>query len=409
MTQYQSNFNAYAAFKAQSALGTQATGAGGIILRQTGGTPGKLTKTPIESKEVRRDAQKTIGRHGMQATTAGPYTCEVSQGSFDPLYQALLRGTWDSEITANAGDFTSTTFGANTIVWASGNPITKGFRVNDVIEITASATPANNSRNIRIAGLSATTITTVETLTTAGGGDTSTVIKRRGRKVIMPAAGSLVNTFFTIDEYEFDLDSSRVFTDCFGKSGKWTMTPNGLLTFDVDFVGTGKFDILTGSGAPLLTTPTLPSSTPLAVLDATLRIGGVDVGDLTSFDLTIDTAPVAPAVAGSKISPTVLPGQNQVSMNLKFLRKDTSWDADFLNETSLSLQVLAVPNMAEPKDFLALTVPFFTLSSADVSALTTAGGARDVTIQVPAALVGIDTTGAANDATMMSIQISNNS
>lgn len=409
MPAYQTNFNAYVAFKAQSALGSQASGSGGIILRQTGGTPGKLSKTAIESKEVRRDAQKTRGRHGMQATAAGPYSCEVSMGAFDPLYQALLRGTWDTEISTSAADFTSTTFGAHTIAWASGNPITKGFRVNDVIEITASATAANNGKNLRLTGVSATTLTVAETLTTDGGGDITTVIKRRGRKVIMPAAGSLVNTWFTIDEYEYDIDASRVFTDCFTKSGKWTMQPNGLLTFDVDFVGTGQFEIDTAGGAPLLTTPALPSGTPLAVLDATLRIAGVDVADLTSFDLTIDTAPVAPPVAASKISPTVLPGQNTVAMNLKFLRKDTSWDADFLAETGLSLSVLAVENTIEPKNFLSLNVPYFTLGSADLAALSTAGGPRDVTISVPAALIGSDPTGAAYDATMMSVQIANNS
>lgn len=409
MTAYQTNFNAYAAFKAQSALGSQATGSGGTILRQTGGTPGKLAKTAIESKEVRRDAQRTRGRHGMQATTAGPYNCEVSMGAFDPLYQALLRGTWDAEITKTQADFTSLTTGAHTIILTSGNPITMGFRVGDVIEATGLSDAANNSKNLRITGLDATTITVAETLVVNAVADTSCTIVRRGRKVIMPAAGSLVNTYFTIDEYEYDLDSSRVFTDCFPKSGKWTMQPNGLLTFDVDFVGTGQFEIDTGAGAPLLTSPTLPTGTPLAVLDATLRCGGADIADLTSFDLTIDTAPVAPAVAASKISPTVLPGLNTVSMNLKFLRHDTSWDADHLNETGLSLQVLAVEPTAEPKNFLALNVPYFTLGSADVSALSTAGGARDVTISVPAALIGSDPTGAGYDATMMSIQIANNS
>ena len=58
----------------------------------------------------------------------------------------------------------------------------------------------------------------------------------------------------------------------------------------------------------------------------------------------IDNGAVAPAVAGSKTSPTVLPGQNSVSMNLKFLRKDINWDRLFLAETQLSLSVLAVPS-----------------------------------------------------------------
>jgi hypothetical protein len=159
----------------------------------------------------------------------------------------------------------------------------------------------------------------------------------------------------------------------------------------------------------VLTTPTLPTSQPLAALDAVLSIGGVDQVDLTSFDVTIDNAAVAPAVAGSKVSPTVLPGMNTVVMNLKFLRKDTTWDADFLNETSLSLKLMAVDQTTEPKNFISINVPYFTLGSADVSAMSTAGGAAETTISIPSSLVGHDPTGAGNDDTMISFQVSNNS
>lgn len=406
---YQTNFNAYVAAKVQSAIGTPASGSGGFIIRQTGGTPAKLTKTAIDSKEVRRDAQHTRGRHGMQATTAGPYGTEVSIGSVDPIYVALLRGVWDTEITTTQSDFTSLTTGAHTIILTSGNPITLGFRVNDVIQATGLTDAANNSKNLHITGLSATTITVAETLVVNAVADTSCSIIRRGRKVIMPAAGALVNTYFTLDSYEYDIDTSRVLSDCFVKSGKWSMAPNGLVMFEPTFVGTGDWTIETAGSSPLLTSPTLSSGAPLAVLDATLLIGGVVMADLTAFDVTLDTAPVAPAVAASKISPTVLPGLNTVTMNLKFLRKDTSWDADFLNESSMSLSVTAVDQAAEPKNFLSLNVPYFTLGSADVSALSTAGGPREVTISVPSALVGHDTTGAGYDDTMMSIAVSNNS
>jgi hypothetical protein len=403
---FQTNFNGYVAFKAQSALGSQASGSGGTILRTTGGGPGKLAKTAIASKEVRRDAQMTRGRHGLKATT-GSYDTEVSLGAVDPIVQALLRGTWDAGFSLTASDFTSLTYGANTIVFDSGNPITKGVRVNDVIELTGSESSGNNGRNLRVTGVDATTITVAETLTTDATPDTGATIVRRGRKVIMPAAGSLVSTYFTIEEYSYDLDASRVFTDCFWKSGKWAMAPNGIITFTPAFVGTGQLDILTDTSAPLLTGPTTPAGSPMAALDATLRAAGGDSVSLTSFDLTIDNGAVAPAVAGSTQSPTVLAGQNQVSLNLKFLRSDTSWDTGFLDETSYSLSVLMVPNMEEPKDFIALNVPYFTLGGADPSALATTGGAAEITLSIPAALVGSDPTGAANDATMMSVQISN--
>jgi len=402
---YQTNFNGYAAFKVQSGIGVQASGAGAKILRQTGGSPGKLSKAAIDSKEIRQDAQHTRGRHGMQTTIGGPYTTELSLGSVDDILEAILRGTWDTELTLAAADFTSLTYGLHTIVFAANSPITKGIRVNDVLELTVAEDAGNALHNVRVTSLSATTITVAETLTVDAVADTTATLKRRGRKLIMPAAGSLVNRYFTIEEQENDLASSRLFTDCFWKSAKISMAPNGLIMFEPSWIGTGAFSV--NAGAPILTTPTLPSSPPMAALDATLRLGGVDVADIAAFEITIDNGAVAPAVVGSKISPTVLPGLNQVSMSMTLLHKDMSYISAFLNETAFSLSFLAVENAAEPKNFISFNVPNFSLGSADLSPMSTAGGSRTTTIAVPAALVGHDNTGVADDDSMFSVQISN--
>ena len=86
-----------------------------------------------------------------------------------------------------------------------------------------------------------------------------------------------------------------------------------------------------------------------------------------------------------------------------------SYISGFLNETGYSVSLKCVPNMAEPKDFININVPNFTLGGADISPMSTAGGARTVTIAVPAALVGHDSTGSGYDDTALSIQVSNNS
>lgn len=402
---YQSNFYGYSAFLVQSGLGTPATGAGGTIIRQTGGTPGKLSKAAIQSKEIRGDAQPVKGRHGMQTAVGGPYGMELSIQSMDQIMQAVMRGTWDTEITKTQADFTSLTTGLHTIILTSGNPITMGFRVNDVIQCTGLTDVANNSINLRTTGLSATTITVAETLVVNAVADTSCSIIRRGRKVINPVAGSLVNRYFTIEEYESDIGASRLFNDCYWKSMKFSMQPNGIITFEPQWVGTGTFTAATSSA--VLTSPTLIATAPMAALDATLRLGGVDVADLTAFDLTIDNGAVAPAVVGSKVSPTVMGGLNQVSMNLTILQKDLTYISGFLNETGYSISLKAVDNMSEPKNFISINVPNFTLGGADVAPMSTAGGARTVTISVPVALIGHDTTGTGYDDTTCSVQISN--
>lgn len=404
---YQSNFYGYAAFLVQSGIGVPSSGGGGTIIRQGGGTRGKLSKAAIQSKEIRQDAQPVRGRHGQQTAVGGPYTTELSIQSADQIMQAVMRATWDTELTKTQSDFTSLTTGAHTIVLTSGSPIALGFRVNDVIELLNFTDAGNDLTDLRITGLSATTITVAEALTVEATPDTTCSLVRRGRKIIFPAAGSLVNRYFTIEEYESDITGSNLFTDCFWKSMKFSMAPNGLVMFEPSWVGTGSFTPTSGSA--VLTSPTLISNPPMAALDATLRLGGVDVADITSFDLTIDNGAVAPATVGSKISPTVMPGLNQVSMNLTVLQKDMAYITGFLNETGYSLSLKCVDNMAEPKNFININVPNFTLGGADISAMSTAGGAATVTISIPAALIGHDSTGAGYDDTAASIQVSNNS
>jgi len=94
-------------------------------------------------------------------------------------------------------------------------------------------------------------------------------------------------------------------------------------------------------------------------------------------------------------------------MSMTLLHKDMTYISAFLNETAFSLSFLAVENAAEPKNFISFNVPNFSLGSADLSPMSTAGGSRTTTIAVPAALVGHDNTGVADDDSMFSVQISN--
>ena len=202
--------------------------------------------------------------------------------------------------------------------------------------------------------------------------------------LINPAASALVNRYFTIEEYESDIGASRVFKDCFWKSMKLSMSPNGLIMFDPAWVGSGSMTVNTG--AATLTTPTLATSAPMAALDATLSLNGSAVLDIVSFDINIDNGAVAPQVVGSKISPTVLPGLNQVSMNITVLQKDMSYISAHLGETGYALSLLAT----DGTNNMHIDVPYFTLGSADISPMSTAGGSRTVTLQIPTALVGRD-------------------
>lgn len=404
---YQTQSNGYVAYKAQSGLGVPASGSGASVLRTSGGAGGRLTKASTESNEVRRDGMRNRGRHGNQKT-AGPYTAEMSLGLMDDIVEAIVRDTWQAPlvITEATGGLTSITTGANTIVNGGGSWITSGIRVGDVLRLTGHSSAGNNSRNLRVTGVTSSTITVAETLTVNAVADTSFTITRP-RKLTQYNGGALIKRYFTIEEHELDIDGSEIFSDCVWNSLRIAMAPNGIVSMDPAWVGTGQFQIQTGGSAPMFTSPTEPTGVPMAAADATIRFNTGDVLDLTAFELTIDIGATSPDVVASRYAPDVFSGQMSVGLSLTALRQDLQYVTNFLNETPCSLHFLAVENETEPKDFVSVYVPNFTLGTVDKSAPSREGGPRTQTIAIPAALVGKDLTGGAFDPTMVKIQVSN--
>ncbi len=409
-TTYQTQFNNYVAYKAQSARGTAATGTGAYLLPVTGGK-GQLTKQAVQSQQVRQDGMAVRGRHGTQKTS-GQYQGELQLSNYDPILEAVMRGTWASgaSITQATGSMSSATMSAtgSTITFSGGSVITAGVRVWDIVTFTVGLAAGDLNRPLRVTGLTATTITVAETLTTVTGPVSTYSFSVKGRKLINPASGALVQRYFTIEEAELDADQSELFTDC--KWGKidLSMQPNGMLNITPSWVGTGAAQGLTGASAPYYTSPALVgSATPLAAIDATLRIGTADYVDLTAFSLSIDLGLNAPDVVGAKVSPDVFDGIMKVSGSITAMRKDLAPFTDFLNENQLALNMLAQVPGTSPTDFLSFSVVNFTLGGVDKSEIKRDGGPRTVTLNIAAELVGVDTRGGAYDQTMVKIQASN--
>jgi hypothetical protein len=407
MTNYQTGSNAQIAYKKQADRGVPANGAGASVLRISGGNGIKLAKQAIASAEIRKDGLSTRGRHGTQQITAA-YNAEASLGALDTIIEAIMRGTWDVNILSKTqADFTGLTTDVDGINLQTGNPIALGFRVGDVIRATGLPDAANNNRNIRVAALSAAKIFTAEPLIANAVADTTCTLTRPGKRLINPA--TLLKSYFTVEEFEGDIDESTVAPDCVWGSIKFSMSSaNSLLTADPSLVGTGQIQVLGNGASPMFANAVATQDSPFSVVDATIRLGGVDLVELTSFDLTLDISPSAPATFGSpgqKFSPDVFTAPLAVSMNVSALRKDLARLADFIAETRYTLHILAVDNTAEPKDFLSIAVPNFTLGSVDPSAFTKQGGPRTQTIAIPAGLVGVATdTAAGFDPTMISFQ-----
>ena len=148
------------------------------------------------------------------------------------------------------------------------------------------------------------------------------------------------------------------------------------------------------------------SALPYSVIDATLRLGGTDIIELTSFNLSIDMGLVATAVVGAKYAPDVFSGVMKTALTMSMLRKDLAAFSDFLAETTYSFSALLQITGTAPLTFLSINVPYFTLGGVDPSELKRDGGPRTQTITIPDSLIGVDTRGSGYDATEVSFQYS---
>lgn len=346
------------AFKEQGALGTPATGAGASAFRYTGGGGLALSKNKLRSGESRSDGLSTIGRHGHRSV-AGGYNAALSLGTFDALLQAIMRGTWSAALTiteATAG-LTSITTTANTIVASAGSWITAGLRVGDVIRLSGHSTAANNDRNLRIVGLTATVITVAETLTANATGDTTFTITRP-KKLINPALP--VNRYFTFEEREEDIDASLLFPDCMVSSLRLTMTPEGEVALEFGLVGR-DMQVLEGAASPNFTTPATTATVGLVAADASVRLGNQTIASLTAFDLSLNLGVTTQPVIGSLVPRGPYAGNLQpITGSISAIREDMELVKKYLNEEQLSLHFLLVEPDSEPKDFLSVYLPLLT-------------------------------------------------
>ena len=153
MPSFQTGSNVQVAYKKQADLGVPASGAGANVLRIAGGAGVKLAKQAIASAEIRSDGLSTRGRHGTQQVTAA-YNAEASLGALDPIIEAIMRGTWDTNVLSKTqADFTSLTTAVDGFLMNTGSPIAMGFRVGDIIRAAGLPDAANNNRNLRDCGI----------------------------------------------------------------------------------------------------------------------------------------------------------------------------------------------------------------------------------------------------------------
>jgi len=344
------------AYKKQTALGTTATGSGGQLIRRETATFNQ-TKDTYENNEIVAHQQSTGATHGI-ARSAGTINGLLSGSSYSALMGSLLRKDFVATSALTGLSLTIAASGSNyTITRATGDFLTGGIKIGDVIQITAGSVNANNlNKNLVVVGVTATVLT-VNVLNsgstmTAEGPIASCTITVPGKKAWVPTTGH-TNDYYTFEEWYSDAVRSHVYPDLQIGMLDVAVPATGNVTAAFGLVGLGG---KTESGTQSLTSPTAATSTNvMSSVAGAVYVGGVRYTNITSFSLKID-GQVNPgeAVVGSNTVGDVYRGRVKVSGSFSFVYDADTLGANFLDETATSL--IAV--LADARTAAANTVAF---------------------------------------------------
>lgn len=350
----QTGQNVSVRFMEESAFNTPPGPTGATVLRKaSGGAGGRLARNTIESQESRDDGQSSSPRLGTYHGESS-YPIELAVGAFDNLLEGLIRADWTAAvvITEATASLTSITTTTNTIVAAGGSWITAGVRVGDVVRLTNHATAENNSKNLVVTGVTASTITVpANSLTANAVADTAftiTILKKL-KFGVTPTRKS-----YYLEEYNQDIAKSEVGGGF--RVSRLTLNgqPNGMVAAEIAFVG-ADWDEYSGT-APYFTTPTTHTAKALVWADARVLLDGV-VKKITQFSLTIDLG-VQPldefGDPDNMGSDDVYEGNARITGSIGAKRSDLSMLAKLRDETPFALSILLVEPETEPKDCLSL-------------------------------------------------------
>lgn len=383
-------------FLTEDVFGTpQADSASAIRFRASPASGLNLQKTPVMPTEFSSDGMSTAARHGSQHVV-GQYECDLSVGTFDKLLEALFRSTFVASFTVTEAAMTSITTTSSTIVAAAGSWLTQGVRKGHIVRLTGHSTAANNSKNLRVLDVSASTITvpTGDLVADAVADSAFTLT------VLKSLVQGTTDRSFTFEEVNKLIDKSQVFAGC--------RVVGATFRFATDQTVQGVFRILgqnmtmlTGGSSPLYTNPVISTAMPLVVTDGKLRVNGTDVTEFTSLEIDFDLGGAVQAVAGGLYTPDVFLNPAQISATLSVLREDFDNLALYANETTFDIHITCVETDTEPKDIIHL----FAGQCKFMQNTKSIGGDNGL-IETGAINIGRDVAGGANTQTMMRLTTS---
>lgn len=339
-------------YKVESVFNTAPGVSGGTRTRLIPCPGAKYMRQPIVSQEISSDGLQRMGRLGMHNVTMG-YQQELSCGTPNDWLEALMRGTWNTPAAITQTSLTSVTTGANSIIASAGSWLTQLARIFDVVRATGLPDAANNSKNLRVTGVTASTLSTAETLVINAAPDNAFSIALP--KKLVNAALPTHRSFY-IEEHYRTLDLSIVIGGARIVGCKITVRPNAIALIEWTILAASVTPLATGS-SPYYTSPTPTVSIPLTGIESVIRAGGSDIATLTGYELELALSAKPVEVIGSATAPDIADNQLSVKGSLSGVAADLSNVSRIQNETEISMHSMFTEPEAEPKDYFSIGLP----------------------------------------------------
>lgn len=350
-------------YKKETTFGTLAGTTGGNVLRRVTAAF-NLEKETYQSNEIRTDYQVQDMRHGVRTAT-GSLSAELSPGSYADFIAAAVAKNFAAGVSAASVSYTIAASGSYwTVTRAAGSYLTDGFKVGDVIRITASGgNAANTGKNLLILTLTATVATVMvlnASAMVAEGPIASATIAVQGKKTFAPTSGHTDDSF-TVEEFYADIAQSEVYTGMKVNTLGLSIPATGLVTTDFGFVG--KDLAQTGTTA-YFTSPTAQTSTGIfAAVNGALLVNGTPVALVTDVAVNLNRNMQNATVVGSNSIADIFEGRIIVDGSFSAYFQDGTFRDMFNNETEVSLVVAVTTSNDKAADFMTVVLPRIKVNS----------------------------------------------
>lgn len=353
------------AFKAQSGLGTAASGSGGQLIRRESAAF-NVTKDTYSVNEIVSHQQHTGDVHGVRKSAA-TLNGVLSGLTYQSFFEALLRKTAAATSAITGMSITIAGAGPYTITRAAGDFLTGGIKVGDVVRLTAGTfNAANLNTNLLVTGVTDTVLTVIvvnSAALVAEGPIASATLTVPGKKMWVPTSGH-TNIYFTMEEWFSDLSRSHVYPDFQPASVEVGIPATGNVTTVWNWIGLGA---VSKTGSQVLTTPTAETtSNVVASVAGAVLVDGVRQGSITSLRLTIDgTVTHGEAVVGSNSIPDTQRGRVKVSGTFTALFESDDIGEIFDDESAIGIIAVCADDQTDDADFVSFSMSKVKLFSND--------------------------------------------